>query len=121
MMVVPASRCPSLMTRGVIQGAGCPLRTAAETQLTGLAAEKPRAADPSLLDELPYLGDILPGLPPALKTRLLDMFDVTVTWNKAKDGDGVAQVTVTAVLTDETLTALPEIDPRQDDTAGPAP
>jgi hypothetical protein len=43
------------------------------------------------------------------------MFDLTVTWNKAKDGDGVAQVTVTAVLTDETLTALPEIDPRQDD------
>jgi hypothetical protein len=45
-----------------------------------------------LLDELPYLGYILP----------------------AKDGDGVAQVTVTAVLTDETLAAPPEIDPRQD-------
>jgi hypothetical protein len=89
-------------------------RTAAEAQLASITAETPRAADPSLLDELPYLGDILPGLPPALKTRLFDTFDLTVTWNKAKDGDGVDQVTVTAVLTDETLTALPEINPRQD-------
>jgi site-specific DNA recombinase len=99
-------------------------RTAAETQLTGLTAEKPKAADPALLDELPYLGDILPSLPPALKTRLLDMFDLTVTWNKAKDGDNLAQVTVTAVLTDDTLTALPEIGPRQNgyyDTAAPSP
>jgi hypothetical protein len=49
------------------------------------------------------------------------MFDLTVTWNKAKDGDNLAQVTVTAVLTDETLTALPEIDPRQDGYHDTAP
>jgi hypothetical protein len=52
------------------------------------------------------------------------MFDLTVTWNKAKDRDNLTQVTVTAVLTDETLTALPEINPRQDgyhDTAAPTP
>ena len=49
------------------------------------------------------------------------MFDITVTWNKAKDGDDDGQVTVTAVLTDETLAALPEIDPRQDGYHDTAP
>ena len=87
-------------------------RTAAETQLAALTAEKPTAADSSLLDELPYLGDILPSLPPALKTRLLDIFDLTVTWNKAKDTDSGGQVT---------LTALPEINPRQDGYHDTAP
>jgi hypothetical protein len=45
-------------------------RTQAETELDQLTAATPRAADPALLDELPYLGDILPDLPPALRARL---------------------------------------------------
>jgi hypothetical protein len=49
------------------------------------------------------------------------MFDVTVTWNKAKDGDNLAQVTVTAVVTDETLAALPEINPWQNGYHDTAP
>jgi hypothetical protein len=42
----------------------------------------PTAMDPGLLEEIPYADDILPGLPPALKTRLLAAFDITVFWNK---------------------------------------
>ena len=51
-------------------------------QLAALAAATPRAADPALLDELPLAGDILPGLPPELKARLLEAFDIQVLWNK---------------------------------------
>jgi len=42
-------------------------RTKAETELDALTATQPRAADPALLDELPYLGDILPTLLPPSK------------------------------------------------------
>ena len=46
----------------------------------------------------------------ALKTRLFDAFDLTILWNKTGN-----QATVTAVITDATLRALPEIlDPSQD-------
>jgi len=34
-----------------------------ETQLAALAKTTPAAAEPALLDELPLLGDLLPGLP----------------------------------------------------------
>jgi site-specific DNA recombinase len=85
-------------------------RTQAETELDALTTARPRAADPALLDELPYLGDILPALPPALKTRLFAAVDLTVLWNKT---DG--QTTVRATITDATLAALPLIlDPSQD-------
>jgi hypothetical protein len=40
-------------------------RTQAEAQLAALTAA-PKAADPALLDEIPYAGDIFSGLPPAL-------------------------------------------------------
>ena len=53
-----------------------------DAQLAALAATTPRAADPALLDELPLAGDILPGLPPDLKARLLEAFDIQVLWNK---------------------------------------
>ena len=53
-----------------------------DTQLATLAAATPRAADPTLLDELPMAGHILPGLPAALKARLLDAFDIQILWNK---------------------------------------
>jgi site-specific DNA recombinase len=92
-------------------------RTQAETELDRLTAATPRAADPALLDELPYLGDILPDLPPALRARLFAAVDLTILWNKTG-----GQATVTATITDATLAALPEIlDPTQDgyhDTAG---
>jgi Recombinase len=82
-----------------------------DAQLAALAAATPRAADPTLLDELPLAGDILPGLPPDLKTRLLDAFDIQVLWNKPG-----RQATVHAEITDATLQALPAIlNPGQDD------
>jgi hypothetical protein len=74
------------------------------TQLAALDASTPRAADPALLDELPLAGDILPGLPDDLKTRLLDAFDIQVLWNKPG-----RQATVFAEITDATLKALPAI------------
>ena len=81
-----------------------------DTQLAALAAATPRAADPALLDELPLAGDILPGLPPELKARLLDAFDIQVLWNKPG-----RQATVYAEITDATLQALPAIlNPGQD-------
>jgi hypothetical protein len=57
-------------------------RTQAETELAQLTAVTPRASDPALLDELPYLGDILPDLPPALRARLFAAVDLTILWNK---------------------------------------
>jgi len=85
-------------------------RTHAEDQLTALTTRTPRAADPAILDEIPYAGDILPSLPPELKARLLAAFDVNILWSK-QDG----QATVTAVITDTTLQELPGIlDPSQD-------
>ena len=81
-----------------------------DTQLAALAATQPRAADPALLGELPLPGDILPGLPAALKARLLEAFDIQVLWNKPG-----RQATVHAEITDATLKALPAIlDPGQD-------
>jgi hypothetical protein len=45
-------------------------RKTAETQLIALTTSQPVAADPAILDEIPYAGDILPTLPPQLKARL---------------------------------------------------
>ena len=85
-------------------------RTDAETKLAALEAATPRAADPAILDEIPYAGDIVPQLPPALKARLLAAFDITIVWNKPGH-----QATVHGILTDATLRALPAIlNPSQD-------
>jgi hypothetical protein len=69
--------------------------------------------------EVPYAGDIH-ALPPDLKARLFDVFDLGILWNRS-----AGQATVTAVITDATLQALPAIlDPDQDgyhDTASPQP
>ncbi len=84
-------------------------RTAAEAKLTALTSERPRGADPAILEEVPLAGDILPYLPPALKARLFAVTDLSIVWSKDKN-----QATVTAVITDATLAALPEIlDPDQ--------
>jgi hypothetical protein len=79
-------------------------RTAAEAQLAGLAAEQPTAADPAILDEVPYAGDIIPALPPALKARLFAVSDLAILWSKDK-----SHATVSVTITDATLAALPEI------------
>jgi hypothetical protein len=86
-------------------------RTKAETELDAFNATQPSAADPALLDELPYLGDILPAFPLAFKAELFAAVDLTVVWNKTE-----GQSTVSATITDATLAALPFIfDPSQDD------
>ncbi len=81
-----------------------------ETQLQALAKTTPAAADPALLDQLPLAGDILPGLPPALKARLFAAFDLEILWHKPG-----SQATVFAEVTENTLQAIPGItDPSQD-------
>jgi hypothetical protein len=59
---------------------------------------------------LPLAGDVLPGLPPELKTRLLDAFDIQVLWNKPG-----RQAIVFAEITDATLRALPLFSTRVQD------
>ena len=75
-----------------------------QAQLAILAAATPKAADTSLLDELPLAGDILPGLPDDLKARLLGAFDLQVLWNKT-----AGQATAHAEITEATLRALPAL------------
>ena len=91
-----------------------------ETQLAALAKTTPKAADPSLLEELPLAGDILPGLTPQLKAELFQAFDLQILWNKTG-----RQATVFAEITEATLQALPGIlDPGRDgydDTADEEP
>jgi site-specific DNA recombinase len=81
-----------------------------EAQLTALAKTTPQAADTALLDRLPLAGDILPGLPPRLKARLFEIFDVSLFWNKTD-----RQVTIRAELTETTLRYLADVlDPNKD-------
>ena len=91
-----------------------------DTQLAALTEVTPQAADLTMLDELPMPGDIVPGLPPDLKARLFQAFDLHILWNKPGQ-----QATVHAEITDATLRALPAIlDPSRDgydDTAGNQP
>ena len=91
-----------------------------EAQLAALAKTTPKAADPTLLDQLPMPGNILPGLSPQLKAELFQAFDLQILWNKPG-----RQATVFAEITDATLQALPGIlDPGRDgydDTADEEP
>jgi hypothetical protein len=76
-------------------------RTAAEAKLTAIASAKPKAADPAILDKIPYAGDLIPACSPRSTWPSL--------WNKED-----WQATVTVTITDDTLAALPEIlDPAQ--------
>jgi site-specific DNA recombinase len=85
-------------------------REHAQAQLDTLAVQTPKAADPTLLDEVPLAGDILPGLDPDLKARLFDAFDLQILWNKPGK-----QATVHAEITEATLRALPALlNPGQD-------
>ena len=81
-----------------------------ETQLKALAKTTPAAADTELLDQLPLAGDVLPRLPPQLKAKLFQTFDLAILWNKTG-----SQATVHAEITDNTLQALQAIlNPAQD-------
>ena len=87
-------------------------RTTLDTELAALQ-EPPteQASDPSLLDELPFLGDILTSAPADLTERLLDACDVQAVYNRDKN-----QVTIHATLTDATPQAIKDLltDPRAD-------
>jgi hypothetical protein len=95
-------------------------REQAQAQLDALHETTPKAADPTLLDEFPLAGDILPGLDSPLKARLFHAFDLQVLWNKPR-----RQATVFAEITEATLRALPGLlNPGQDgydDTADNPP
>jgi site-specific DNA recombinase len=87
-------------------------RTRLNADLAALqsAADEP-VDDPTLLDELPMLGDIVSNAPPALVERLLALFDVRAVYNRDKH-----QLTVRATITDGTLQAVNGLldDPRTD-------
>jgi site-specific DNA recombinase len=85
-------------------------REQAQAQLDTLTAETPKAADPTLLDQLPLAGDILQDLDPDAKARLFAAFDLQILWNKPG-----RQATVHAEITEATLRALPALlNPAQD-------
>lgn len=56
------------------------------------------------MNQLPVLGDILPGLPPALKIRLFAAFGLEILWNKPGQ-----QVTMFAEITENTLQTIPGV------------
>jgi hypothetical protein len=87
-------------------------RTTLETELATLEDTPAQSAnDPTLLDELPTLGDILTQAPANLTERLLDVFDIQAVYNRDKN-----QVTIHATLTDATPQAIRDLltDPRAD-------
>ena len=98
-------------------------RTTLETDLATLDAAAPAGQDddPTLLDELPHLGDILTGAPAGLTERLLAAFDVQAVYNRDKN-----QVTIHATITDATPQAIhhlladpaPTTTPRPHQTPG---
>ena len=94
-------------------------RTTLETELAALEeAPAQHQQDPTLLDELPYLGDILTHAPAGLTERLLDVFDTHAVHNRDKN-----QVTIHATVTGATPQAIKDLltDPRADhDTPPPS-
>ncbi len=89
-------------------------RTTLETELAALEdTPAEHDNDPTLLDELPFLGDILAEAPAALTERLLDVFDTQAVYNRDKN-----QVTIHATITDATPQTIHDLltDPRADHT-----
>ena len=93
-------------------------RTGIETELATLETATVDEDDPTLLDELPALGDILTGAPAALTERLLAAFDLKAIYNRDKH-----QATIHATLTDATPQTVRDLltDPRADHNRQPAP
>src|SRR5579859_3805839 len=93
-------------------------RTRYETELAALEEPTPAEQnDPTLLDELPTLGDIVTNAPEGLTERLLAAFDLKAVYNPGKH-----QMTVHATITDTTPQAVADLlaDPRADHNR-PAP
>ena len=92
-------------------------RTGIETELATLETAPIEEDDPTLLDELPTLGDILTDAPAGLTERLLAAFDLKAVYNRDKH-----QVTIHATLTDTTPQAVLDLlsDPRADHNRQPA-
>ena len=69
----------------------------------------PDVMDPTLLDELPVLGDILTGAPPELTEELFEAFHVQAVYSKE-----LHQVTIHITITDTTPHAVHRLlaDPR---------
>jgi len=93
-------------------------RTGIETELATLETATVEEDDPTLLDELPALGDVLTCAPAALTERLLAAFDIQAIYNRDKH-----QVTIHATITDATPQAIQDLltDPRADHNRQPAP
>lgn len=121
MAVVPrCTRRSSTGTPGTPPSRSRPRTAPAATAPAPVGTARPAAPTPTgLLEELPLAGDILPGLPPELKAKLLAAFGIEILWKKTE-----GQATVHAEITDATLRALPAIlDPGQDgydDTSEPS-
>jgi site-specific DNA recombinase len=79
-------------------------RTHINTQLADLDKSEPQAGDPSLLDALPYLGDILAAAPARLQQQLYQAFDLQLLYKK-----NMHQVSISVTITDSTLRALAAI------------
>ncbi len=92
-------------------------RTGIEAELATLETAPVEEDDPTLLDELPTLGDVLTGAPAGLTERLLAAFDIKAVYNRDK-----YQVTIHATLTDATPQAVTDLltDPRADHNKQPA-
>jgi hypothetical protein len=96
-------------------------RTSINTDLAALQATTSEPADdPTLLDELPTLGDILTNAPAPLIERLLALFDLRAVYNRDKH-----QLTIRATISDATPQAVRDLlaDPRADhhQASDPAP
>jgi site-specific DNA recombinase len=87
-------------------------RTSLQAQLDTLTTSPDEpASDPALLDELPYLGDIVTNAPATLIERLLAIFDLNAVYNRDKH-----QLTIHATITGATPQAIRDLllDPRAD-------
>jgi site-specific DNA recombinase len=92
-------------------------RTGIETELATLETAPFEEDDPTLLDDLPTLDDILTDAPAGLTERLLAVFDIKAVYNRDKH-----QVTIHATITDATPQAVIDLltDPRADHNRQPA-
>jgi hypothetical protein len=79
-------------------------RAKINTQLADLDKTQPQAGNPSLLDALPYLGDILAGAPTRLQQHLYQAFDLQALYKK-----NMHQASLSVTIANITLRALAAI------------
>ena len=85
-------------------------RAQADAQLAALAKTTRDTGDPSLLDRLPMLGDLITEAPIRLQRRLYEAFDLQLLYNKH-----MHQVTIWATITPTTPRTLAAIINDSDD------